>query len=155
MSKAFKIAVIPGDGIGKEVMPEGLRVLNSAARRFGIALEPTTIEWASCDYYLKTGAMMPADGMEQLARSESILLGAVFLQERLEVRHFAGMALIGLGLLVIDGRLGRLDRDPWDSGGVLVETHAGRGTGRADEIGRRDDLGRCLGGALASAKREF
>ena len=51
MSQTFKIAVIPGDGIGKEVMPEALRVLQVAAARFGIALELTPIEWASCDYF--------------------------------------------------------------------------------------------------------
>ena len=49
MGKTHRIAVIPGDGIGKEVMPEGLRVLQAAAQRFGIALELTPIEWASCD----------------------------------------------------------------------------------------------------------
>jgi tartrate dehydrogenase/decarboxylase/D-malate dehydrogenase len=49
-----RIAAIPGDGIGKEVMPEGLRVLEAAAARFGFALEITPIEWASCDYYSST-----------------------------------------------------------------------------------------------------
>jgi tartrate dehydrogenase/decarboxylase / D-malate dehydrogenase len=47
MNKLYKIAVIAGDGIGQEVMPEGLRVLHAAAQRFGIALELTPIEWAS------------------------------------------------------------------------------------------------------------
>ncbi|MDA8447824.1 isocitrate/isopropylmalate family dehydrogenase, partial [Acidovorax valerianellae] len=50
MSKTtYKIAVIPGDGIGKEVMPEGLRAIHTAAERFGFALECRTIDWASCD----------------------------------------------------------------------------------------------------------
>ncbi|WP_268988765.1 isocitrate/isopropylmalate family dehydrogenase, partial [Ralstonia solanacearum] len=49
--KTHRIAVIPGDGIGREVMPEGLRVLDAAARRFGIDLEYQHIDWASCDYY--------------------------------------------------------------------------------------------------------
>ncbi len=61
MNKRFKIAVIPGDGIGKEVMPEGLRVLDAAARRFDIALDFVHIEWASCDYFAMHGKMMPDD----------------------------------------------------------------------------------------------
>ena len=61
MARTLKIAAIPGDGIGKEVMPEGLRVLQAAARRFDIALQFTPIEWASCDYYAQTGQMMPDD----------------------------------------------------------------------------------------------
>ncbi len=77
MSQTFRIAVIPGDGIGREVMPEGLRALEAASRRFGIALEPTPIEWASCDWYEKTGAMMPPDWKAQLAGHDAILFGAV------------------------------------------------------------------------------
>ncbi|MBV7428916.1 MULTISPECIES: isocitrate/isopropylmalate family dehydrogenase, partial [unclassified Acidovorax] len=57
----YKIAVIPGDGIGKEVMPEGLRVVQAAAARFGFELECHTIDWASCDYYAAHGKMMPDD----------------------------------------------------------------------------------------------
>ena len=61
MTQTYKIAVIPGDGIGKEVIPEGLRVLEAAAKRFDIALKFTHIEWASCDYYASHGKMMPDD----------------------------------------------------------------------------------------------
>jgi tartrate dehydrogenase/decarboxylase/D-malate dehydrogenase len=71
-----KIALIPGDGIGKEVLPEGVRVLEAAARRFNFQLEFTDFDW-SCDRLLKTGKMMPEDGMEQLKAFESIFLGAV------------------------------------------------------------------------------
>ncbi len=77
MSKTHRIAVIPGDGIGQEVMPEGLRVLEAAAKRFGIGLEFTPIEWASCDYYLKTGAMMPPDWKAQLQGMDALYFGAV------------------------------------------------------------------------------
>ena len=77
MTRAFNIAVIPGDGIGKEVMPEGIRVLNSAAKRFGLQLNFTHIEWASCDYYAKTGKMMPDDWKVQLAGMDAIYFGAV------------------------------------------------------------------------------
>ena len=66
-TKTLKIASIPGDGIGKEVMPEGHRVLEQAARRFGFELQFTHIEWASCDYYQQHGDMMP-DGLEGAAR---------------------------------------------------------------------------------------
>lgn len=76
MSKTYRIAVIPGDGIGKETMPEALRVLDAASRRFGFSLSLDHHEW-SCDLYKKTGAMMPSNGMEILSASNSILLGAV------------------------------------------------------------------------------
>jgi len=71
-----KIALIPGDGIGKEVLPEGVRVLEAAGRRFGFQLEFTDFDW-SCDRFAKTGKMMPDDGMETLKQYESIFLGAV------------------------------------------------------------------------------
>ena len=76
MAKTHKIAVVPGDGIGKETVPEALKVLDAAARRFGFGLSFAHYDW-SCETYKKTGAMMPADGMERLRESDSILLGAV------------------------------------------------------------------------------
>jgi tartrate dehydrogenase/decarboxylase/D-malate dehydrogenase len=75
--KTFKIAVIPGDGIGKEVMPEGLRVLRAASARFGIELQLTHIAWASCDYYQAHGQMMPDDWKAQLQGHDALLFGAV------------------------------------------------------------------------------
>ena len=77
MSKTYKIATIPGDGIGKEVMPEGLRVLQAAAARFDIKLELTPIAWASCDYFAATGDMMPADWKARLHGQDALLFGAV------------------------------------------------------------------------------
>ncbi len=77
MTQTLRIAVIPGDGIGREVMPEGLRTLQAAGRRFGFELALKHIEWASCDYYQKTGAMMPADWKDQLADQDAIYFGAV------------------------------------------------------------------------------
>ena len=71
--KKFRIAVIPGDGIGKEVMPEGLRVLEAAGRKFGIASQFDEFDW-SCDYYQKHGRMMPDDGLDQLRKSRRDLL---------------------------------------------------------------------------------
>ena len=72
-----RIAVIPGDGIGKEVMPEGLRVLAVAAKRFDIALDFVPVEWASCDYYRQHGTMMPSDWRDRLDRCDAIYFGAV------------------------------------------------------------------------------
>ena len=77
MARTLKIAAIPGDGIGKEVMPEGLRVLDAAARRFGIALDYHPIEWASCDYHQQHGQMMPSDWKAQLQGMDAIYFGAV------------------------------------------------------------------------------
>ena len=76
MSRKHRIAVLPGDGIGKETVPESLKVLDAAARRFGFDLELTHYDW-SCETYKETGEFMPKDGMDQLAKSDSILLGAV------------------------------------------------------------------------------
>jgi tartrate dehydrogenase/decarboxylase/D-malate dehydrogenase len=73
----FRIAVLPGDGIGKEVMPEGLRVLRAAARRFRLSLEFSEFDWASCDHYLRTGAMMPRDWKPQLQGMDALFFGAV------------------------------------------------------------------------------
>jgi tartrate dehydrogenase/decarboxylase/D-malate dehydrogenase len=72
----YRVVVIPGDGIGQEVIPEGLRVLEAAATRFGFQVEYTHLPWG-CDYYLETGAMMPPDGLETLARFDAIYLGAI------------------------------------------------------------------------------
>ena len=77
MSAVHRIAAIPGDGIGKEVMPEGLRVLQAAAQRFGIALDIQHIDWASCDHYAQTGQMMPDDWKAQIGDKHALLFGAV------------------------------------------------------------------------------
>ncbi len=76
MTRTHNIAVLPGDGIGKETVPESLKVLDAAARRFGFDLNLTHYAW-SCETYKDTGLMMPADGLDRLAKSDSILLGAV------------------------------------------------------------------------------
>ena len=75
MTTTIKVAVIPGDGIGKEVMPEGLRVLEKAGHKHGISFAWQEFDW-SCESYLKTGHMMPEDGIEQLRTFDSIYLGA-------------------------------------------------------------------------------
>lgn len=75
--KTYRIAVIAGDGIGPEVVKEGMRVLEHAARQDGsFAFSFCEFPWG-CDYYLKNGRMMPEDGLERLAGFDAILLGAV------------------------------------------------------------------------------
>jgi tartrate dehydrogenase/decarboxylase/D-malate dehydrogenase len=74
--KKQKIAVIPGDGIGKEVVPEGIRVLDAAATKFNLAFEWDTLPW-SCEHYAKTGRMMPEDGLARIRNHDAIFLGAV------------------------------------------------------------------------------
>jgi tartrate dehydrogenase/decarboxylase / D-malate dehydrogenase len=74
--KTFKIAVIPGDGIGKEVVPEGIRVLGAAGKRFGFQFQWREFDW-SCETYSRTGSMMPVDGLQQLRPFDAIFLGAV------------------------------------------------------------------------------
>ncbi len=76
-TRPLRIAAIPGDGIGKEVMPEGLRVLHAVEQRFGLKLEFTPIEWASCDYHQQHGSMMPADWKQQLQGMDALYFGAV------------------------------------------------------------------------------
>ncbi len=71
-----KIAVIPGDGIGREVVPEGMRVLERVGGKFGITFTWSEYPW-SCETYAKTGEMMPEDGIAQLKSADAIFLGAV------------------------------------------------------------------------------
>ena len=77
MSSTFRIAAIPGDGIGKEVMPEGVRVLDAAAKRFKLQLQWQPIEWASCDYFAQHGQMMPDDWRARLEGVDALYFGAV------------------------------------------------------------------------------
>lgn len=76
-AQSFRIAVIAGDGIGKEVMPEGLRAVDAAAARFGLELDYRHMDWGNCDYYARTGEMMPPDWKEQLEGVDAIYFGAV------------------------------------------------------------------------------
>ena len=77
MSQLQRIAIIPGDGIGREVMPEGQRVLAAAVKRFGLPLDFTPIDWASCDWYAQHGQMMPDNWKDQIGGMDAILFGAV------------------------------------------------------------------------------
>src|ERR1700741_3773710 len=75
--KRYRIAVIPGDGIGKEVMPEGLRVIEAAAKKHGVAVKFDHFDFASYDYYEKHGEMMPADWKDKIGKHDAIYFGAV------------------------------------------------------------------------------
>jgi len=76
MNKRHRIAVIPGDGIGKEVMPEGLRVLEAVGRTHSIEFQWDELPW-SCDYYAKHGRMMSEDWFERIRHHDAIYFGAV------------------------------------------------------------------------------
>ena len=83
MSKTYRIAVIPGDGIGKEVMPEGLRVLDAAARRFGIGVAFDQFDFSSWDYYERHGQMLPDDWKDRIGGHDAIYFGAVGWPEKI------------------------------------------------------------------------
>ena len=83
MSKTHRIAVIPGDGIGTEVMPEGLRVLENVATRFGIPLAFDHFDFASWPYFERHGSMMPADWKAKIGGHDAILFGAVGWPEKM------------------------------------------------------------------------
>ncbi len=76
-SNHMNIAVIAGDGIGKEVVPEGLRVLEAVAKRFDLALKLDPFDFASCDYYARHGQMMPDDWKAKIGGHDAIFFGAV------------------------------------------------------------------------------
>lgn len=75
--KTYRMAAIPGDGIGPEVIREGIRVLDAVARLDGtFRFEWEHFPWG-CEYYLKHGRMMAEDGLQTLSRFDAIYLGAV------------------------------------------------------------------------------
>ena len=73
---AYKIALIPGDGIGREVIPEGVRTIQALAGKFGFEVSFAEFPY-SCQHYLDQGVMMPPDGLDALRPFDAILLGAV------------------------------------------------------------------------------
>ena len=77
MARSYRIAVIPGDGIGTEVVPEGVRVLEAAAKKFGFTLQLDWFDFAACDYYLKHKTMMPEDWKQRIGSHDAIFFGAV------------------------------------------------------------------------------
>ena len=76
-NRVYNVAVIPGDGIGKEVVPEGVRVLEAAAKKFGFELRQDHFDFASYDYYAKHERMMPEDWKDKIGGHDAIFFGAV------------------------------------------------------------------------------
>src|ERR1700722_9732572 len=76
-NRVYRIAVIPGDGIGKETVPEGVRVLEAAAAKYGFELRTDHFDFASCDYYQRHGQMMPDDWKQRIGGHDAIFFGAV------------------------------------------------------------------------------
>ncbi len=82
-NRKYKIAVLAGDGIGKETVPEGLRVLEAAASKYKFDLELDTFDFSSYDYYAKHGKMMPDDWKAQIGSHDAIFFGAVGWPEKI------------------------------------------------------------------------
>jgi tartrate dehydrogenase/decarboxylase / D-malate dehydrogenase len=82
-NRTYRIAVIPGDGIGKEVVPEGVRVLEKAASQYGFELQQDWFDFASYDYYAKHGRMMPEDWKQRIGTHDAIYFGAVGWPEKI------------------------------------------------------------------------
>jgi len=76
-NRVYRIAAIAGDGIGKEVMPEGLRILEAASKKYGFELRLDEFDFSSCDYYAKHGKMLPDDWKDQIGGHDAIFFGAV------------------------------------------------------------------------------
>ncbi len=83
MARKHRIAVIAGDGIGTEVMPEGLLVLDAAARKFGIDLQFDHFDFSSWNYFEKHGQMLPDDWKEQIGGHDAIFFGAVGMPDKI------------------------------------------------------------------------
>ncbi|HEV2559284.1 MAG TPA: tartrate dehydrogenase [Microvirga sp.] len=82
-NRVYRVAVVPGDGIGKEVMPEGVRVLEAAAKRFGFEVRQDWFDFSSYDYYARHGRMLPEDWKETIGSHDAILFGAVGWPEKI------------------------------------------------------------------------
>ena len=76
MAKSYRIAVIAGDGIGHEVMPQGIAAMEAAAHAYGFGFAWNDFDW-SCERYRRTGRMMPEDALERLRLYDAVYLGAV------------------------------------------------------------------------------
>ena len=83
MARTHRIAVIAGDGIGTEVMPEGLLVLDAAARKFGIGLQFDHFDFSSWNYFEKHGQMLPDDWKDQIGGHDAIFFGAVGMPDKI------------------------------------------------------------------------
>jgi tartrate dehydrogenase/decarboxylase/D-malate dehydrogenase len=82
-NRVYRVAVVPGDGIGREVVPEGIRTLEAAAARFGFEVRQSWFDFSSYDYYAKHGRMLPEDWQQQLGAHDAIFFGAVGWPEKI------------------------------------------------------------------------
>jgi tartrate dehydrogenase/decarboxylase / D-malate dehydrogenase len=82
-NRVYRVAVIPGDGIGKEVVPEGVRTLEAAGKRFGFEVRQDWFDFASYDYYVRHGRMLPEDWQERIGSHDAIFFGAVGWPEKI------------------------------------------------------------------------
>ena len=80
--KEYSIACIAGDGIGKEVLPEGIKILNETAQKHQFKINLEEYDFASCDYYEKHGKMLPDDWKQKLSKHDAIFFGAVGMPDR-------------------------------------------------------------------------
>jgi len=76
-NRNYRLAVIDGDGIGKEVMPEGIRAIEAAAKKYGFTVQQDWHDFANCDYYMRHGEMMPQDWKARIGEADAIFFGAV------------------------------------------------------------------------------
>jgi tartrate dehydrogenase/decarboxylase/D-malate dehydrogenase len=106
MARTHRIAVIAGDGIGTEVMPEGLLVFDAAARKFGIDLQFDHFDFSSWNYFEKHGQMLPDNWKDQIGGHDAIFFGAVGMPDKIP-DHISlwGSLLYSLFGMVIDSRL--------------------------------------------------
>jgi len=144
----YRIAVIPGDGIGHEVVPEGIRALEAAGSRFGFSMDWDEKDW-SCSRYVETGRFMPYDGIEQIQSHDAIYLGAVgdprvpdhislwglLIPIRRMMRQWVNLRPVRL----VQGVPSPLrDRGPEDIDFVVVRENS---EGEYSEVGGRRDVG--------------
>jgi tartrate dehydrogenase/decarboxylase / D-malate dehydrogenase len=144
----YRIAVIPGDGIGQEIVPEGIRVMEAVGSRFGLSFSWDEKDW-SCRRYLETGRFMPYDGLEEIQGHQAIFLGAVGNPEVPDHISLWGL-LIPIRRMMrqwVNLRPVRLipgvptplrDRGPEDIDFVVVRENS---EGEYSEIGGRRDVG--------------
>ena len=101
MKNRFNIAVIAGDGIGKEVMPEGIKVLKKVSEKFDINLNFEEFDFSSYDYYEKHGQMMPNDWKEKISNHDAIFFGAVGWPDKIPDHVSLWGSLLKLSLIHI------------------------------------------------------
>jgi tartrate dehydrogenase/decarboxylase/D-malate dehydrogenase len=155
--RSYRSAVVAGDGIGPELVPEGIRVLDPAGRRLGIDFAWEEFGWG-CGHYARSGRMMPEDGLEQISAHDAIYLGAVgdpkvpdhvslwgpLIPIRRHFEQYVNLCLIRLLPGIVSPLCGRskADIDLWRRPHPALRLRAGgrmsRGAGRRGRGGRAE-----------------